>query len=75
MYENDASNGLSREKLVSNYHVNHLHIHESTIVDNKSVSVYKRYPICGTRTGYLSCRRNARKSDLEVYGSGVVIFF
>lgn len=33
------------------------------------------FPICGTRTGSLSCLSRDRKSDLSQYGSGIVTYF
>jgi hypothetical protein len=32
-------------------------------------------PICGTKTGSLSCAKSHRDSDLKQYGPGVVVYF
>lgn len=33
------------------------------------------FPICGTKTGSLSCLQRDRKSDLSEYGPGIVTYF
>ena len=43
--------------------------------NKKGKAVYKKHPLFKTRTGFLSFRFKDRRSDLEKYGPGVVIFF
>ena len=31
--------------------------------------------MCKTKTGFFSCKTEARRSDLEPYGPGIVVFF
>jgi hypothetical protein len=37
--------------------------------------VYAKHPICDTKTGSGCCSKDARKTDLGVYGVGMVLYF
>lgn len=62
--------------MLYNYNMHHPLLTETVEEDGKAKTVYKKYPVCkGTSTGFISCKAKNRKSDLDVYGTGVVIFF
>lgn len=43
-------------------------------LENKR-TVYKKHGICSTRTGCSHCLKNVRKTDLNEYGVGIVLYF
>jgi hypothetical protein len=73
IFEKDASNGLSYEKMCSARHQQHPRVLR---YDMKSdTSTYALHPLCGTKTGWSHCRRSRRQSDLNDYGVGLVLYF
>ena len=71
-YKLDASNGLSYEKLKQV--LNQRHVREEYLDKNNRRRLRPRR-LCKTQTGYLSCWKRCRKSDLDNYGVGVVFYF
>ena len=43
-------------------------------LENKK-TIYKKHGICSTRTGCSHCLKNVRKTDLNEYGVGIVLYF
>ena len=68
----DASNGLSYERL--KHVLNQRHIREEYLDKNNRRKMRPRR-LCKTQTGFLSCWKRCRKSDLDNYGVGVVFYF
>jgi len=58
-------------------HANRDKKHPREVVQNEETGeiVYKKWRICGTKTGCYSIFQSQRKSDLEQYGEGVVAYF
>lgn len=76
IFAKDASNGLSYEKMIYNYQKKHPHRKVEEWEKESVGKDFVAHPICcSTKTGNLSCCTRFRRSDLENYGSGVVIFF
>jgi hypothetical protein len=73
IYEKDASNGLSYEKMCFVRHQQHPRLLRYDI--KSDTSTYALHPLCGTNTGWSHCRRNRRQSDLKDYGVGLVLYF
>lgn len=71
LYEKDASNGLSSQKMKAKIDRTHP---RSTVMEN-GVPVYKKWSIFGTHTGYFSYNKSWRKSDMQEYGIGIVLYF
>jgi len=71
VYVNDASNGLSAQKCQEAIDLSHPH--KKVVKDGKIK--WERYPVCKTRFGMISCRRQDRRSDIKELGAGVVAYF
>ena len=71
VYEIDASNGLSYQKLM--HVLDTKHARRDVYVKGRHET--EKRPICGTKTGRASCDKETRKSDLENYGVGLVVYF
>ena len=71
VYEIDASNGLSYQRLEHVLDTKHAR----RDVYTKGKHITEKRPICGTRTGRASCSKETRRSDLGEYGVGVVVYF
>jgi len=61
LFEKDASNGLSYQKLV--FTLNTKHPREVSLDETLKMN-YKKWPICRTTTGRHSYGKKQRKSDL-----------
>lgn len=82
-FEKNADHGLSYDKLKYNINKKHPRIVKT---DSKSNSIFyvdsiggkvlfKKYPICKTKTGSNLCCFKARRSDLSIFGVGVTLYF
>lgn len=71
-FDADASNHLSCHRMEYYRDRNHP---RKVIKDAKGDLKHKKWPICGTNTGRLSCFERKRRSDLSKYGSGVTVYF
>jgi len=55
--------------------VNETHLRQK-IVDEQGNATYRQFRVCQTRTGFPDCcKRSNRKSDLDSYGVGTVLYF
>jgi hypothetical protein len=72
IYKRDASNGLSWDKVEAEIDKSHP---RKWTYDGMGRSKWTLRPICGTNTGFFSMRKENRESDLQEYGSGIVLYF
>ena len=73
VYGNDANNQLSYTKMMKM--MDNIHVREKIYEEDGTVTLRKR-SICGTKIGFHDCgSRERRKSDLEEYGVGTVLYF
>ena len=71
VYEQDADNGLSHQKLLHVLSKNHARV--EVYKDGDLTQEYRS--IWETKTGRLSFDKRTRRSDLKEYGVGIVIYF
>ena len=71
-YAADATNGLSKEKLI--YEINKAHPRKY-VEDENGNGRWEKHNCCTTSTGCFSIRASTRKSELSDYGSGSVLYF
>ena len=73
LYERDASNNLSSGKLLD--FINKSHPRKRIKGKANDGVRYEKLPIWGTKTGFHSFKQEGRHSDLQVYGTGIVVYF
>lgn len=66
-WERDAENGLSFERLNHQLALKHPR--------KKDQKAARKFPICGTRTGWYCALKSWRKSDIRPLGLGLTMYF
>eukprot|EP00347_Sterkiella_histriomuscorum_P015842 403355479 len=73
LFNQDADNGLSSDKLIHNLNRRHARRIVKDPVTGKQD--YQLYPICKIKTGWHCCTKKSRQSEFSRYGLGMVLYF
>ena len=73
MFRKDADNKLSHEKLC--YGRDLLHPRVPVFDHTVDYQKYQKHSFCTSGTGWSHCKKSMRKTDFNVYGVGVVLYF